>query len=375
MVFISETKKKKQFTPFDRVIKGIAFSKPDRVPIIFFPEWDFLADFAGVTVRTLLKGPKSADHQIETNQKFNERFPGAYGAVSIYQPYATAQALGCKLSDQENEIPAVAKGVIEKPEDVESFKIPDPWDAPGTRDWLQKIEYSIEQGVSAAGIGEFGPLEIAGQVYGYDKFFLDMRRKPKIIHALLEKTTEFVIKFHSAWIKLLGGRASLDLIADHNSGFMSNKLIDEFFAPYHEKLVQEIKGVGFFLYHSENRSDHFIHKIGSWGYKLFHGQDWAPGGDLRKTKEIVSGLGATKYALMGQVPGRDVMLLEPDDEVVKQKIIDNILINAPGGGYILSTGGGINRGTPLRRLDMMIELADKYGRYKSKKVLFGPEDE
>ena len=69
------------------------------------------------------------------------------------------------------------------------------------------------------------------------------------------------------------------------------------------------------------------------------------------------------------------MLREPSDEVVKQKIIENILIYAPGGGYILSTGGGINRGTPLNRLDMMIDLADKYGRYKTKKVLYGPDEE
>jgi hypothetical protein len=42
---------------------------------------------------------------------------------------------------------------------------------------------------------------------------------------------------------------------------------------------------------------------------------------------------------------------------------------------MLSTGGGINRGTPLNRLDMMIELADKYGRYKSKNELFRPDEE
>jgi len=365
-------KKKKVYSPFDRIIKAISFSKPDRVPILFFPEWDFLADFAGVTVKTLLN---SVDLQMETNEKFKERFPGVFAAVSIYQPYATAKAFGCKISDQENEIPAVAKRLIDNPEEVMSLKVPDPWDAPGTRDWLKKIEYSVDCGYKSAGNGEFGPLELAGQLYGYDRFFLHMVTKPNIIHALLEKTTEFVIKFQTEWAKLLGGRASLTLIADHTSGFMNPKLIDEFFEPYHMKLIEEYKSyTGGMFYHSENRSDHILHKIGEWGYIMFHGMDWAPGGDLKKTKEIVSNL-KKKYVLVGQVPGRDVMLLEPSDEVVKQKIIENIKIYAPGGGYILSTGAGINRGTPLRRLDMMVELADKYGRYKSKKVLYEPDEE
>jgi len=78
---------------------------------------------------------------------------------------------------------------------------------------------------------------------------------------------------------------------------------------------------------------------------------------------------------MGQVPGRDVMLREPDDKIVERKIIENIQIYGPGSGYILSTGGGINRGTPLHRLDMMIELADKYGRYKTKNKLINPDEE
>ena len=372
VVRISADKKKKTYTPFDRMIKAISFSKPDRVPMIFFPEWDFLADFAGVTVRTLLN---SVDLQIETNEKFKARFPGVYAAVSIYEPYASAQAFGCPVSDQENEIPAVKNPIIDHPNEIQSLKVPDPWEAEGTRDWLKKIEYGREVGVVAAGNGEFGPFEVAGQIYGYDRLILHMIKRPDIMHALLEKTTEFQTNFFKEWAKVLGGTATITLIADHVSGFMNRKLIEEFFEPYHTKLVNGLKGYsGGMLYHSENRSGHIIDKIGTWGYQIFHGQDWHVNGSLEKTKETMRN-SPKRYTLMGQVPGRDVMLLEPSDEVVKQKIIENIQIYAPGGGYMLSTGGGINRGTPLRRLDMMVQLADKYGRYKSKKVLYGPDEE
>jgi len=124
------------------------------------------------------------------------------------------------------------------------------------------------------------------------------------------------------------------------------------------------------FYHSENKSDHFLHEIGNWGYVMFHGQEWGP---HQEAKEIVMGL-ENKFTLVGQIPGRDVMLREPSDEILREKIIENIKIYGPGSGYILSTGGGINRGTPFERLDMMIDLAKEYGEYKSKRKLIDPEE-
>jgi uroporphyrinogen-III decarboxylase len=367
-------RKSRKLTPLTRMLKSMAFLKPDRVPVLFFPEFDFMADFAGVKVKDYLN---DVDLQLKNGEKFKERFSGAYCAVSIYQPYATAEALGCPISNPEDEIPAVAGRSIDKPEDIKTLKIPESaWDVPGTRDWLEKIEYQMtETDIKPAGIGEFGPLELAGQLYGYDRFILDMRRRPELIHELLEKCNQFITTFQTEWVELIGGFASIIFIADHVSGFLNNTLIEEFFAPYHIKLCEKLKPhTGGMFYHSENRSDHFIDQIGDWGYTMFHGQDWAPKGDLRKTQEIVSNL-ENRYTLVGQVPGRDVMLREPDDKVVEQKIIENIQIYGPGSGYMLSTGGGINRGTPLNRLDMMIDLAEKYGRYKTKKKLLDPEKE
>ena len=96
-------------------------------------------------------------------------------------------------------------------------------------------------------------------------------------------------------------------------------------------------------------------------------------GDHHEAKKVVSNL-KNKFTLVGQIPGRDVMLREPNDDVLAQKIIENIQIYGPGSGYVLSTGGGINRGTPFKRLDMMIELAKKHGRYKTRKRLYHPDE-
>ncbi len=351
-----------------RVLKSMAFLKPDRVPVLFFPEFDLMADFAGKRVKDYLA---DVDLQLQTGEKFKERFSEAYCAVSIYQPYAVAQALGCKLMEPEDLIPSVIKHAIEAPLDIPKFKLPEsPWDAPGTRDWLKKIEHSLESGIKPSGTGEFGPVEIAGLVYGYNQLFFDMYRRPTLIHELLGKCTEFVIKFQQEWIKLIGGYASIILIADHASGFMNRKLVDEFFAPYHKKVCEALKPLtGALLYHSENKSAHFLSEIGKWGYTMFHGQEWG----VHETAKQTSMNAEKRFTLVGQVPGRDIML-RADDKVVEQRIIENIKIYGPGSGYILSTGGGVNRGTDFRRMDLMIDLTKKYGRYKSKEELFEPDE-
>jgi uroporphyrinogen decarboxylase len=357
----------KQLDPTQRMLKAMAFLKPDHVPILFFPEFDLMADFAEKKVKDYLS---DVDLQIETGERFKERFPEAYCAVSIYQPYAVAEALGCKLMEPEDLIPSVIERAIKGPNEIESFKVPENlWDVPGTGDWLKKIEYSLDSGIRPAGTGEFGPVEIAGLIYGYDKLMFHFIKKPDLMHNLIEKCMNIVIQFQKEWVKLIGGFSTIIMIADHVSGFMNKKLVDEFFSPYHARVCEELKPLtGAMMYHSENRSDHFLHEIGNWGYSLFHGQEW---GNHVKAKEIVSNL-ENKFALIGQIPGRDVMLREPNEIVLEQKIIENIKIYGPGSGYILSTGGGVNRGTPLERLDMMINLAKKYGRYKTKKTLIDP---
>ncbi len=120
----SEKKKKtpKVLDPMQRMLKALAFLKPDRVPVLFFPEFDLMADFAEKKVKEYLA---DVDLQLETGEKFKERFSEAYCAVSIYQPYAVAQALGCKLMEPEDLIPSVIEHAIEKPSDVEKFKVPE----------------------------------------------------------------------------------------------------------------------------------------------------------------------------------------------------------------------------------------------------------
>jgi len=66
-----------------------------------------------------------------------------------------------------------------------------------------------------------------------------------------------------------------------------------------------------------------------------------------------------RVALMGNVPPLSVAGREPPD-VVKRHALECLNKAAPGGGMILSLGGGVSMGTPAESLDAMLEAAREW---------------
>jgi uroporphyrinogen decarboxylase len=68
-----------------------------------------------------------------------------------------------------------------------------------------------------------------------------------------------------------------------------------------------------------------------------------------------------RVALMGNVPPLDVAVRETP-EVVGQWARACLDKAAPGGGMILSVGGGVSPGTPSQNLDAMLEAARAWSK-------------
>ena len=65
---------------------------------------------------------------------------------------------------------------------------------------------------------------------------------------------------------------------------------------------------------------------------------------------------------MGNIDPVNVMLRETPEEV-EEDCKRCIQIGAPGGGYILSLGGGPSMETPEENIEAMVKASKKYGRY------------
>jgi uroporphyrinogen decarboxylase len=74
--------------------------------------------------------------------------------------------------------------------------------------------------------------------------------------------------------------------------------------------------------------------------------------DIGQVKDVMG----HRVALMGNVPPLDVAVRE-SPEVVAQWARACLDKGAPGGGMILSVGGGASPGMPAESLDAMLEVA------------------
>jgi uroporphyrinogen decarboxylase len=64
---------------------------------------------------------------------------------------------------------------------------------------------------------------------------------------------------------------------------------------------------------------------------------------------------------MGNVPPLDVGVREPP-EVVERAALECLDKGAPGGGMILSFGGGVSPGTPPENIDALLKAARQWSK-------------
>ncbi|MFB0560298.1 MAG: uroporphyrinogen decarboxylase family protein [Candidatus Lokiarchaeia archaeon] len=337
-------------TVLERVLITMGFTEPEWVPVILFPEWDFLADLYGVHLMKLLDDPML---QIEGGEKMKERFPDAFIATSVWVPYAHASGFGCVLSEPEDEIPGVKEVAVKSPEDIDSLEIPDPHSAGLMPKYLEylKIQHEVR---GSPGIGDFGPVELACEIMGYTSFLKLISQNPEYAHKLLDITVKSCTNWFNTLIDVIGGSALFVLVSDHTTGFLRAKQCEEFFTPYLKKFLDNIRSkVNIILYHNENYSAHVLDQIAQMGINIFHCGEI---GDLETAKKKTYG----KYTLMGTIHPREVML-RGTPQLVEETCKEVIQKLGTGGGFILSTGGGVSRNIPLKHVDILVESAKKYG--------------
>ncbi len=57
-------------------------------------------------------------------------------------------------------------------------------------------------------------------------------------------------------------------------------------------------------------------------------------------------------------------MLVADDAHFRRAVLDRLRIGKPGSGYILSSACSVAPRVPPRRLTLLSELAEEYGRYE-----------
>lgn len=207
----------------------------------------------------------------------------------------------------------------------------------------------------------FSPWSQFLELLNYEYALMAILDDPVKAKACLERLTEGVIDLAKKQATH-GVDAILISSAFAGAGLISRQHYEEFVSPYEKKIIQEVK--------KECSIPVYTHTCGSIGDRLdlmiatgtngIDTLDPPPLGtvELEEAKETLGG----KTFIKGNVDPVNTLLNGTLDQVTED-VKWRIGVGKPGGGYILSSACSVAPHTPLSNMELLAELAEKYGKY------------
>ena len=218
----------------------IESQKKKALPVLSFPSIQKM----GITLAELIN---DSEKQAEGMKLIADQFPSA-ASVSLMDLSLEAEAFGAQIRISDDEVPTVIGALISEEEEAEALEVPE-IGAGRTQiyiDAIQKACTKITDRPVFAGV--IGPFSLAGRLMGVSDALIYCFEEPDMVHIILEKATEFLIKYCKEYKK---AGANGVVMAEPLAGLLSPALADEFSAEYVRRIVKEIQDEEFLMiYHN-----------------------------------------------------------------------------------------------------------------------------
>ncbi|WP_027294761.1 uroporphyrinogen decarboxylase family protein [Robinsoniella sp. KNHs210] len=231
------------------------------LPVLSFPAIQLM----GITVNELIS---DSSLQAKGMKLIADRVDAA-ASVSLMDLSLEAECFGSTIRYSDDEVPTVIGSIISTEEEAEALKIPE-IGAGRTRIYIEAIEKAcklITDRPVFAGI--IGPFSLAGRLLDVTEAMIYCYEEPDMVHTLLEKVTEFLIKYANAY-KAVGAHGIV--MAEPLAGLLSPSLAEEFSSEYVKKIVDSVQDDHFLvIYHNcGNSTIQTIDSILSTGSAAYH---------------------------------------------------------------------------------------------------------
>lgn len=210
------------------------------MPLLSFPS----SQLVGASVYTFTH---DASVQVEGIVKVAERLNAA-AAVCMMDLSVEAEAFGCEILAEENEVPTVVGVLISDEDEAEALRVPEVGDGRTGLyiDAAKGAKERITDRPVLAGI--IGPFSLAGRLMDVSEALVNCIADEDFVHAALRKTTAFLKKYAQAY-KDAG--ADGIVMAEPLSGLLSPALEAEFSAPYVKEIIDAVQDDNFVvIYHN-----------------------------------------------------------------------------------------------------------------------------
>jgi uroporphyrinogen decarboxylase len=339
--------------PWERFKQAARLGEPDRIPVAFIVDSPWLPGYAGLDTRDYFLFPEK---WLEINLGLRERFPDAVWLPGFWVEYGMAaepSAFGVKLRFHPDRPPSIEPLVTDlafwanvKPANPQED---------GLMPLVLRLYEVMEERLQAEGLGikmvcARGPMTVTSWLAGVTPLMMGLITSPAEVSCILDTMTTSIIRWLHAQLDTLRQPEGIMLL-DDLVGMVSRSHYEEFVHPNMRRIFDEFNGL-IRVYHNDTPCPHLLESLAEANFDVFN---FSHEMDIGQVKSKMG----HRVAVMGNVSPLDVGVRGAPADVTRwaRECLDK---GAPGGGMILSFGGGVSPGTPAENIDVLLETAREW---------------
>ncbi len=327
--------------------------QPDRVPVALIVDSPWLPGYAGIDTRDYFLFPEK---WLQINLDLLKRFPDVVWIPGFWVEFGMAaepSAFGCRMRFYPDRPPSIEPLVA----DLEFWQNAAPVNPAedGLMPLALRLYGHMEERLQAEGLGirmvaARGPLTAASWLTGITPLMEGMITQPEVVNRLLETVTTSLIRWLEAQLETLKHPEGI-LLLDDLVGMVSRRTYNNMVEPHLKRLFEHFSGL-LRVYHNDTPCPHLLESLSQAGFDVFN---FSHEMDIALVKEKMG----DRVALMGNVAPLDLGVRGSAEDVYRAGL-ECLEKAAPGGGMILSFGGGVSPGTPPENIDALVNAAKEW---------------
>ncbi len=341
-------------TPWERFVQAARREEPDQVPVALIVDSPWLPGYAGIDTRDYYLFP---DRWLAINQGLEARFPGAVWIPGYWVEYGMAaepSAFGAKIRFHTDRPPSIEPVVAALDFWARMIKPADPRED-GLMPLVVRQYEALDARLRAEGsavrmVCARGPMTVSSWLTGIPPLMEGLAADPDAASRVLDAVTTTIIRWLHAQLEALHAPEGIMLL-DDLVGMVSQRHYQALIAPHLKRIFDEFEGL-IRVYHNDTPCPHLLAALAEANFDVFN---FSHETDIAAAKAAMG----HRVALMGNVPPLDVGVRGTPDEV-RQHARACLETAAPGGGLILSLGGGVAPGTPPENIDALLQAAREW---------------
>jgi len=327
--------------------------KPSRVPVALIVDSPWLPGWAGIDTRDYFLYPEK---WLQIQKNLLDRFPGVVWIPGYWVEFGMAaepSAFGAKIRFYADQPPAIEPLLA----DLEFWSMAKPVNPleDGLMPLVLRLYQDMDGRLSAEGtpirmVAARGPLAVASWLVGISPLMEGLVVEPELTGKLLDTVTTSLISWLHAQLDCLSQPEGI-LLLDDLVGMVSPRTYKSQVEPHLQRIFSAFEGL-IRIYHNDTPCPRLLEPLAEAGFDVFN---FSHETDIIMVKEKMG----QRVALMGNVAPLDLGVRGSPEEVYAAAM-GCLKKAAPGGGLILSFGGGVSPGTKPENIDALLQAARDY---------------